>query len=322
MGPQPLSGAAAVAVVSADAALGAQALRSLLDGFAGDDIEVAHTSFDAGALSECSTVPMFAARRVVVVRDAHTASKDQHAQLDEYLSSPAQWSTLVLGWGAAKLPKALTAHTGTGALEVRDANPPANASGRTQAIIAKVRDAQVRLDGPATKLVVDTLGEDLARVDGVLAVLAATYPEGSTLNVEQVRPYLGDGGPVPPWELCDSIASGDSAAALEVLSRLLDAGGRHPLAVLAVLRTQFERMQRIAFTQPADDRAAAELLGIKGSVFPAKKARAQARRLGADRACAALELIGAADGALKGRSGVPERMLIEVLVARLAALHR
>jgi DNA polymerase-3 subunit delta len=64
---------------------------------------------------------------------------------------------------------------------------------------------------------------------------------------------------------------------------------------------------------------AAELLGIK-SAFPAKKALAQANRLGSARIARAVELLAEADLDLRGTTGLPGELVVEVLVARLSRL--
>ena len=67
---------------------------------------------------------------------------------------------------------------------------------------------------------------------------------------------------------------------------------------------------------------AAKLLGMKGSTFPAKKALAQSRRLGSDRIRRAVRLLAEADLDLRGAKAWPDELVLEVLVARLAALSR
>lgn len=311
-----------VAVVGADPALVSQALTRTVDSVRGDDGDVTWAELGPGALADCATLPMFASRRVTVFRRADSAADAAVDALCAYLADVPAFTTIVLEWNAAALPAKLRKLADSAAVEVIDANGPRNASGRAAAIAAKVRDRGVELDRPARALLVATVGEDLARVDPILELLTAVYPTGRTLGAADIEPYLGANGTVPPWDLTDAVSDGDSATALRVLARLLDARGRHPLAVLAVLRTHFERLLTVAASGARDEKTAAKVLGICGSTFPAKKALSAARRLGDERIERALELLAVADGDLKGRSGVPARMIAEVLVARLAVLHR
>ena len=65
---------------------------------------------------------------------------------------------------------------------------------------------------------------------------------------------------------------------------------------------------------------AAQLLGMKGSTFPARKALSQSRKLGHDRVVRAVELLAGADIDLRGGKAWPDGLVLEVLVARLARL--
>src|SRR5690606_22458054 len=103
---------------------------------------------------------------------------------------------------------------------------------------------------------------------------------GAQLSDADISPYLGKPGSVPPWDLTDAVGAGDIPKALGVLARLLDAGERHPIAVLSILRSHYQRIHTVAVAGITDEKAAAKLLGMKGSTFPAKKAVGDARRLG------------------------------------------
>jgi DNA polymerase-3 subunit delta len=103
---------------------------------------------------------------------------------------------------------------------------------------------------------------------------------------------------------------------------MLGAGDRHPLVVMASLHGHFGRMLRLDGVDGLDEAGAARLLGLKGSTFPARKALDGARSLGADGLAEAFRLLGAADLDLRGATAWPERLVLEVLVARLSRLRR
>src|SRR5205085_11428509 len=96
--------------------------------------------------------------------------------------------------------------------------------------------------------------------------------------------------------------------------------GRHSLVVLASLHNHYTRILRLEGADAADEKAAAKMLGITGSTFPARKALSQARRLGHDAVARAIILLADADLALKGAIEWPEPLVLEVLVARLSRL--
>jgi DNA polymerase-3 subunit delta len=66
---------------------------------------------------------------------------------------------------------------------------------------------------------------------------------------------------------------------------------------------------------------AAQVLGV-GSAFVAKKALEQSRRLGSARIAHAIELLAIADLDIKGETGLPPDLVVEILVARLSRQTR
>src|SRR4029077_14589226 len=133
----------------------------------------------------------------------------------------------------------------------------------------------------------------------LVATLAATFGGSRALKPDDVEPFLGEGGGVPPWNLTDPIDSGDPAAALALLQRMTGAGGRHPLQLMAILHAHYVRLARLDGLDVRSEAQAADILGIKG--FPAKKALTQYRRLGGDGVRRAIDLLAGADLDLRGR---------------------
>ena len=58
------------------------------------------------------------------------------------------------------------------------------------------------------------LGEDLSRLGTLLSTLEAAYGSGATVGPEELEPYLGQPGSVPPWDLTDAIDKGETEVAL------------------------------------------------------------------------------------------------------------
>src|SRR4029453_5307694 len=119
--------------------------------------------------------------------------------------------------------------------------------------------------------------------------------------------------------LTDAIDRGDVAASLEKLARLTGGGGWHPLQVMATLTNHYLRMLALDGAGVGDEKAAAELLGMKGSTFPARKALSQSRKLGSDRLREFTVLLAQADLDLRGARAWPPELVVEVLIARLAS---
>ena len=287
----------------------------VVEELSGDDYEV------RAIVDAAQTPPFLADRRVVVARGVGRFSTADVGPLVAYLANPLDTTALVLVGGGGQLARALVdAVRKVG--HVIEADVPSG-RGRSTWLAAQLKQAPVRLDAAAASAVADHLGEDLSRLPGLLATLAAAYGNGARLSAEDVAPYLGAAGSVAPWELTDAIDRGDPAAAVGHLRRLVEGGGRHPLVVMASLHTHYARMLRLdGDPDVIDEKSAAAALGLTGSTYPAKKALLQARRLGSAGISRAILLLADADLALKGTIDWPGDLVLDVLVARLAVASR
>ena len=266
------------------------------------------------------TPPFLTDRRVVVGRDIELFTKAaQVAPLVDYLADPLPTTSLVLVWSGGRIPKSLTeAVTASGGVVV-DTNPGRKLAGW---IDEQVAAAGLRLDRAATDRLADWLGDDPQRLVGVLGTLSGSFGQGARLGVDDLEPFLGEGGGVPPWELTDALDRGDIRLALDKLHRMTEGGGRHPLQIMATLQNHYGRMLVLDGAAVTGEKDAAQVLGLKGSTFPARKALTQTRKLGHDGVVRAIDLLAAADLDLRGGKAWPDGLVIEVLVARLARLAR
>jgi DNA polymerase III subunit delta len=266
------------------------------------------------------TPPFLTARRIVVGRDLDVFTRaEQVAPLVDYLADPLPTTSLVLVWGAGRVPKSLVDAVAAAGGEQVDTSP-----GRKIAawVDEQVAAAGLRFDRAASERVVGWLGDDPQRLVGMLGTLAGSFGPGARLGVEDIEPYLGEAGGVPPWELTDALDRGDIAGALGKLRRMTEGGGRHPLQIMATLQGHYARMLALDGAAVTGEKDAAQLLGLRGSTFPARKALAQTRRLGHERVVEAIGLLATADLDLRGGKAWPDGLVLEILVARLARLAR
>ena len=289
--------------------------RSLMvDEFAGDDEAI-------GPLVDAARTPPFLTdSRVVVGRGVEQWSAERVGPIIDYLADPLPTTALVLAAAGGRLPKALTDAIKAAGTQILSTDAPSRARERQGWIDERLADTGLHLDTSARALLVDQLGEDLARLPALVDTLLATFGPLARLHAEDIRPFLGDAGAVPTWDLTDAIDAGDIALALANLSRLLHGGERHPLQVLATLHGHYSRMLRLDGAGVADEKEAAQALGIKGSTYPARKALDQSRRLGHRGIVRAIELLADADLDLRGAKELSDELVLEVLVARLSRL--
>lgn len=308
-----------------DPILVAQELNSTVDLVVGDDDPTliledlsADENAPAAAAESAATPSFLAPRRVIVIREIGRFNANAVAPLIEYLQSPVDDSTIILGAGGGTVPAPLVKAVQQ-AGEVIDAGTP-RGKARSSWVLDKIHAAPVKIDAAAAKMIESHLGEDINRLEPLLTILTAAFGPGAKLGPAQVEPYLGEAGSSAPWDLTDAIDRGDAAGAIEQLHRLLGGQGRHPLGVVSSLHSHVSRMARLDGAGIASEADAAALLGI--AAYPAKKALSQARRLGTDALLRMLTLTADADVDLKGRSSWPEELILEVLVARLARVGR
>ncbi|MGI8791859.1 MAG: DNA polymerase III subunit delta [Acidimicrobiales bacterium] len=321
---------AAYLVKGGDPSLVADAGRRLVDRLVGDDDHgLLVETFDAeedGALARtvdaCLTPPFLAERRIVVTRSAGAWSGDDAGRIVAYLADPLDTTTLVLlGGGGTLSPKLSKAVKGAGG-EVIDAEPPRPERARTSWLTTQLKDAPVSFDAAAGRMLGEHLGEDLGRLPGMLNTLVGAYGDGAKISPEELEPFLGAAGGVAPWDLTDAVDRGDDGAALVALHRMMGGGDRHPLVVMATLHRHYANMARLDGSGVRTEQEAAQALGLKGSTFPAKKALAQARRMGSSKLRNALILLAEADLDLRGNKEWPGELVMEILVARLCRLAR
>jgi DNA polymerase-3 subunit delta len=225
----------------------------------------------------------------------------------------------VLVFGPGRLPKLLAEAVARCGGEQLDAGP-----GRKVAawVDDQLAAAGLHVDREGTARLVEWLGDDAQKLVGVIGTLVGSFGVGARLGAADLEPFLGESGGVPPWELTDALDRGDITTALEKLHRMVSGGGRHPLQVMATLHGHYARMLQLDGAPVRGEKDAAQLLGLRGSTFPARKALQQARRLGHDRVVEAVSLLAGADLDLRGGKAWPEGLVLEVLVARLARLAR
>jgi DNA polymerase-3 subunit delta len=298
--------------------------RSLLvDEFAGADYEL------AAAIDAAQTLPFLTDRRIVVARHVgRFGNAEAQAPLLGYLEEPVDTTTLVLVWERSpeagsrlnafppKLKKALEA---AGA-ETIDHEPPARQ--RDDWVGEQFSARGITLDAAAKRLIAEQLGENGGAVVELIERAVGVHGPDASLRVPEIEPLLGEAGGVPPWELTDAIDKGDTALALDRLHRMMHGGDRHPLVVMSTLHGHYTRMLRLDGARVGNEKDAAQVLGLRGSTFPARKALSQSKKLGSNGITRAIGLLADADVDLRGAQAWPEDLVMEVLVARLTRLSR
>ena len=286
----------------------------MVDEFDGDDYELR-------VVVDAAQTPSFLSdKRVVVARDVGRFNAEELVPLLGYLANPLESCDLVLVISGGSVPKKLgdaVKAVGT----VVNTSPPSRPKDRQSWVADHVAAAGLRMKPDASAQLAQWLGEDAGRLDGILATLTSTYGSDQVLTFADVEPFLGEAGGVPPWDFTDAIDAGDTTKALTLLGRMMHAGGRHPLQIMAILHNHYSNLAKLDGVNARTEDDAMAATGIT-SAFPAKKALQNYNRLGAAATRRAIELLAQADLDLRGAKDLEPELVMEVLVARLSKLRR
>lgn len=186
----------------------------------------------AEILTLCSNLPMFAARRLVVVRDVGDLRAKEAERLLPYLEAPVETTCLVLTGkkvdGRVKFFQALKKVAVTVDCEPLEA----------RALPAWIREQTAALglclDDPARVLLQEASGGDLGVLRREMEKLSAYVAPKKTVTVADVEAVQGadTGGTV--WNLLEALRRKDREGSLRFLGKVLDAG-EPPLKVLGFL---------------------------------------------------------------------------------------
>lgn len=273
-------------------------------------------------LDAAQTPPLFTPMRVVVLRGVGDLAAAQSAVLVDYLAAPSPTTELVLVSAAGRLPKALTQAVEAAGGSVTSVGVPTGKA-RQQWFDTELAASGLRFEPAAAQAVRQWLGDEPSRLAALFDTLRSAFGEGARLALDDIEPHLGEAGGVPPWELTDAIERGDTARAIDTLHRLMRAGERHPMQVLATLHAHVARVARLDGSGAHDPNSAAAVLGLRPQQsFQARKALDLQKRWGSASIARAVGWLAAADVDLRGGTDWPPELVMEVLVARLSRLKR
>jgi DNA polymerase-3 subunit delta len=275
------------------------------DLFYGDD------ATGADILTAASEMPVFAERRLVVVKAAEKLPSRESEALLDFLKQPVETTTLV--FVSAKLDGRLKFAQALGrAAVVIDCAPLREA----QVASWVARDAEwlgVRLDDQAAQVLKEVAGESLYGARRELEKLAAYVPPGRAVTAADVYLLRGLEPGASVFDLALAIAERHRGRVLSILARNLEAG-EAPLRILGSLAWQYRRLWKMK-----------ELLAIGGREgevartlrMDPLKVRSCLGRLSDEHLQTALRLFLEADAQLKGGSSGHPRMVMERLLLRL-----
>lgn len=269
-------------------------------------------------VEQARTFPVFAARRLVVIKNLDEASAEQLDGLLPYLEDPVPETVLLLTAGkidARRKFYQLLKKNGS-AVEFKKIYE--------NQLPSFVRDLakslNVTLTGGALKLFCKRVGTNLVEVQGELEKLVGYLGERDLADENDVAAIVSDTRIESVFDLTDALGQGDSSTALRLLDRLL-AEGQAPLMVLSMMIRHFRQLWKVRelLDQKVPQGEFPKRVGI--SPYFLKGLIKQADRFNRQQFNHVFNCFLTTDLALKS-SGSDPGMHMEALVLEIAALGR
>jgi DNA polymerase-3 subunit delta len=262
------------------------------------------------------TVSMWNPRRLVLVEDADEFVSNFREGVEAYLDRPAKKSVLILdvkSWPSNTRLYKKVAAIGL-PLDCNELKGPALLGWITKA--CRNRHGK-KIDRQAAQLLIDLAGTELGLIDQELAKLAAYVGDAAAIDSTAVEKLVGGWKTETTWKMLDAVRDGQMATALELLDKLLTAG-EHSLKLLGGVNYVFRPVGK-ATELSRQGTSLPEALTAGGvKPFNIQHMIPYLKRIGRPRAQRILTWLLAADLDLKGASALPERLIVERLLAQLA----
>jgi len=193
----------------------------------------------AELIDQAKTFPVFADRRLVLLKDVHDASADQLEQLSDYLDDPVpETLLLVVGGKIDSRRKFFKKFKQAGSFvefkRIYDNQLPS--------LVREIaRERGVTFTADSLQVFCKRVGANLVEANGELEKLISYLGERALVEEEDVAAVVSDTRIESVFDLTDALGEGQRAQALRLLSRLLD-DGQAPLMVLAMLTRHFRQL--------------------------------------------------------------------------------
>lgn len=296
---------------------GGDAARSVnYDVFAGRETK-------AEALATAArTMPMFAARRLVVVRQAEKVTAPEWKAFSAtYFADPIDTTTLFIDWGERKPDGRSRWVKNAGKNGVVAECKPLYDNEVPSFLRFAAGRAGKELTPGAASFLAQSVGSNLHALSDAIARLALFVGDSPRIDEPDVEAAVATTKAHEVWDLTDAVANRDLPAALTVLGRVRSQGAEAPQLLFHLHRTVRQLwLAKEAVAGGADRQALASALGVHP--FVAGKVADSSRRFSIDALAEAL--VAVADAEVDTRSGglkgpVKDWVVMESLVGRLCA---
>lgn len=265
-------------------------------------------------LARCDSLPVFAPRRLVVVRGINKLAGRETERLQAYLKTPVETTCLVLTGDKvdARLKFFQALKVAAVTVDCSSLDP--------RALPAWIREQAaalgVRLDDAACDTLQESGGGELAVMRGELEKLVAFVAPGTAVTAADVEAVRGRDAGGTVQDLITALGRKNREGALKALAKVLDAGER-PLQLLGLIawnwRQVWKAREQLARRMP--EAGLARALGVPPFRVPGL---VQQARLFSDAEMErSFEAFRLADSRLKGEGRGKEKFVMERLILAL-----
>lgn len=263
------------------------------------------------------TVSMWNPTQLVLVEDADDFVSEHREKLEKYLERPAKKSVLMLDLKSFPSNTRLAKKAAAVGLVIDCSELKGAAAVVSWILKACPTRHGKKIGRQAAQLVVDLAGQELGIIDQELAKLAAYAGQAPTIEAEAVEKLVGGWRMETTWKMLDAVRDDRLPVALECLEKLV-ASGEPPLKLLGGINYVFRPLARATELSRQGQNLEEVLIAAGVKSFNVRSVVDYLKRLKRPRAERILGWLLDADLGLKGASNLPERVVLERLLLRLA----
>lgn len=264
------------------------------------------------------TLPVFASRRLVTVKDAHLLPAAEQEILLSYLEDPAPETCLLLV--ADKIDNRRKFYQQFKKLGCMVEFKPLSERDLPGHIRSFLNQRDYRISADALELFCSMVGGGLHEVHSELEKLLTYLGERTLIDVVDVQAVVSKGRSENIFELGNAVGKGDVAGALSLVKRLTE-DGEAPLKILSLLVRHFRQLWKVRElqVQNLDPREIAKTAAVP--YFVVSALLSQGKRFSRNDFYRSFELFLETDLAMKS-SGADAEALLENLLLKLCRKDR
>jgi len=270
-------------------------------------------------LESANTLPMMAARRLVILKDAHEVKEAGLERLVKYAEKPSPSTVLIMAGGAMGTKKKLLAAVKKNGL-VLELRPLYDRQLRPW-IKGEVLRLGKTIGEDGIDILIDMVGDNLREIHSELIKVSIYIGTRERITLEDLQAIISDVSLDTVFEFTDAVGQRDIGRALLQLSKMLE---NDPNAsahrILAMLHRHFQQLYRVRtlLGEQLSTNEIAKRIGIRDNMIWKfeKELLPQAKKRSRIELMKALRMLYETNVALRS-SRVPEELQLDALVMSL-----